>query len=189
VAGCGCGWLCRLWFTSGYAISFPLSFMVTSVRCRVRRPCGTAAPRRRGAAWKCLGNFSICEPILSFVTQTLTDHRATPTLTRTSTTWAQHVTRRQAAALVTCVSWRRHWRHRRTPGGQAALGSRDRRERAVDWSARRAPTRVSVVAARGLAAFASCWRFDGGGYQSKPSVCPRELRSDAKEEARDQMNE
>ena len=66
-----------------------------------------AALRRMGAAWKCLGNFSICETNLSFTTQTLTDHRATPHSNARQYNLGFSGTRRQAAALVTYVSWRR----------------------------------------------------------------------------------
>jgi hypothetical protein len=78
-----------------------------------------AALRRMGAAWKCLGNFSICETNLSFTTRTLTDHRETPTPTRASTTWASTGTRRQAAALVTYVSWRRQCDIGGRPAGES----------------------------------------------------------------------
>ena len=77
-------------------------------------PHTTSAPQR-----KFLGNFSICETNLSFTTRTLTDHRETPTPTRASTTWASTGTRRQAAALVTYVSWRRQCDIGGRPAGES----------------------------------------------------------------------
>ena len=56
--------------------------------------------------------------------------------------------------------------------------SLERRDRAVDVSARRGSTRVSVVAMRRHAAFASCWRFEGG--EINRNALSGELMSDSK---------
>ena len=94
--------------------------LVPGAACGAYPPCGAgAALRRMGAAWKCLGNFSICETNLSFTTQTLTDHRATPHSNARQYNLGFSGTRRQAAALVTYVSWRRQCDIGGRPAGES----------------------------------------------------------------------